>query len=91
MTKEEKLDGFEKELLPDVKESITTLLEYFEEKQLPSAYTACLGTYFENFISFSAIKWDEHCENYGVKMEFPSVEESINKIKSLDVYVEDFR
>ena len=91
MTKEERLERFEIELLPKVKESISRLLEYFEVHKLSSAYTACLVSYFENFISLSAVKWDEHCENYGIKMEFPNLEEELDKIQSLDVYVEDFR
>ena len=91
MTKEEKLEGFEQELLPPVKNAINMLLEYFEAKKLPSAYTACLGNYFENFISFHAVKWREHCENYGVKMDFPELREALENIESLDEYVEEFR
>ena len=91
MTEEEKLEGFEKELLPTVRDEYIELMAYFEEKNLPSAYTACLGTYLENFMGFRAVKWQEHCESYGIKMDKVELKEALEKIQSLDIYVEDFR
>lgn len=91
MTEEEKLEGFEQELLPTVKDEYIKLMNYFEEKKLPSAYTACLGTYLENFMAFRAVTWNEHCENYGIKMDDIELQESLKNIQSLDIYVEDFR
>jgi hypothetical protein len=91
MTEEEKLDGFEKELLPSVRDEYIELMAYFEAKGFPSAYTACLGTYLENFMSFRAVKWKEHCENYGITMDKVDLKEALEKIQSLDMYVEDFR
>jgi len=91
MTEEEKLEGFEQELLPTVKDAYIELFNYFEENKFPSAYMACLGTYLENFMAFKAVKWNEHCENYGITMDAIALKESLEKIQSLDMYVEEFR
>ena len=91
MTKEEKIEAFEQELLPQIKDACVTLVNHFEEKELPSSYSSCLGTYIENFITFQAKSWEEHCENYGVKMEFKEVEKELKIVRSLDEYVEEFR
>ena len=91
MTKEEKIEAFEQELLPQIKDACVRLVDYFEEKKLPSSYTSCLGTYIENFITFNAKSWEEHCKNYGVKMDFKEVEKELKIVSSLDEYVEEFR
>ena len=91
MTQEEKIDAFETQLLPEVKEDVLWVMEYFERKKLPSAYTSCLQMYLANFMGFSAKPWDEHCDGYGIKMDFKELEDAIEKIKGLDDYVEEFR
>ena len=91
MTKEEKIESFEETLIPRVRNSFLELLDYFDTKELPSAYSACLGTYLEKFIAYNATEWDDHCESYGIKMEFAEVQDAIENIKSLDEYVEEFR
>jgi len=91
MTKEEKIEAFEQELLPQIKEACLSLVEFFEKKELSSSYSSCLGTYVENFITFNAKSWEEHCENYGVKMDFKELEKELETVRSLDEYVEEFR
>ena len=91
MTKEEKIEAFEQELLPQIKDACVTLVNHFEAKALPSNYSSCLGTYIENFITFNAKNWEEHCESYGVKMEFKELEKELEIVSSLDEYVEEFR
>ena len=91
MTKEEKIESFEETLIPRVRDSFIELMRYVETKELPSAYSACLGTYLEKFIAYNATSWDEHCESYGIKMEFLEIEDAVENIKSLDEYVEEFR
>ena len=91
MTQEEKIEAFEQELLPQIKDACVTLVDYFESKNLPSSYSSCLGIYVENFITFNAKSWKEHCENYGVTMAFLEVEKELEIVSSLDEYVEEFR
>ena len=91
MTEEEKIDAFETQLLPEVKEDVLWMMEYFESKKLPSVYSSCLQMYLANFMGFNATSWDEHCEEYGIKMDFKEIEDAIEKVKSLDEYVEEFR
>ena len=91
MTKEEKIESFEETLIPRVRDSFIELMAYFEAKKLPSAYSACLATYLEKFIAYNATEWDEHCESYGIKIEFFEVQDAVDNIKSLDEYVDEFR
>jgi hypothetical protein len=91
MTQEEKIEAFEQELLPEIKDACVKLVNYFEAKNLPSSYTSCLGMYVENFITFNAKSWKKHCENYGVKMDFSEVQKELETVSSLDEYVEEFR
>ena len=91
MTQEEKIEAFEQELLPEIKDACVKLVSYFETKSLPSSYTSCLGMYVENFITFNAKSWKDHCENYGVKMDFSEVQKELETVSSLDEYVEEFR
>ena len=91
MTQEKKLEAFETQLLPEVKEEVVWVLEYFEEQNLPSAYASCVQMYLANFMHFAAKPWDEQCEAYGIQMDFKEIQEAIEKIKSLDEYVEDFQ
>jgi len=91
MTQKEKIEAFEQELLPQIKDACVKLVSYFEVKKLPSSYTSCLGMYVENFITFNAKIWKEHCENYGVKMDFLEVQKELETVSSLDEYVEEFR
>ena len=91
MTKEETIEAFEQELLPEIKEASVKILNYLEEKNLPSSYKVCLGSYLENFFSFNARPWKEHCEGYGVKMEFIEIQKELDVVCSLDEYVEEFR
>jgi len=91
MTQDDKIDAFEKNLLPALKEDVLWMMEYFESKKLPSVYGSCLQMYLANFMGFTAKTWDEHCENYGIKMDFEELSDAIENIKSLDEYVEEFR
>ena len=91
MTQEDRVEKFEQELLPKVKDAFVEVMNYIEEKRLASAYVACLSSYVENFVTGKALKWSEHCENYGVKMDFPELIAELEKIESLDEYVKEFR
>ena len=91
MTQEARVEKFEQELLPKVKEAFVEVMNHIEEKKLPSAYVACLSSYVENFVTGKALKWSEHCEEYGVTMAFPELTDALEKIESLDAYVEEFR
>ena len=91
MTEEERVEKFEHELLPKVKDAFVEVMNYIEEKKLPSAYVACLSSYIENFVIGKAIKWKEHCEEYGVRMDFSELTEALEKIESLDKYVKEFK
>ena len=90
MTQEEKVEKFEQELLPKVKDAFVEVMNYIEEKKLPSAYVACLSSYIENFVTGKALKWSEHCEEYGVIMDFPELTDALEKIESLDEHVKEF-
>jgi len=91
INKEEQLRKFEEQLMPKIKDACVLLVDFFEEQALPSSYTACLGTYVENFLTFNAKSWEEHCQEYGVEIDFPEVAKEIEAVKSLDEYVEEFR
>lgn len=91
MIKESKIEEFENNILPTVKEDVLKITEYFENKKLPSVYSSCLQMYLINFIELNARKWKEHCEDYGVEIDFEEIKDAIENVKSLDSYVEDFR
>jgi len=91
MRKEEQLRKFEENLMPKIKDACLYLVDFFEDKELPSSYTACLGSYIENFLTFNAKSWEEHCQDYGVEMDFPEVAKEIETVRSLDEYIKEFR
>ncbi len=91
MTEENKIEAFESNILPEIKEDVLWMIEYFESKKLPSAYSSCLQMYLANFMGLNAKPWDEHCADYGVEMDFEEIKDAIESVKSLDEYVEDFR
>ncbi len=90
MTNEEKIDDFETHILPSIKEDVLKVLNYFQTKDLPSAYASCLQMYLANFMGFRAKPWEEHCDDYGVTMDFPEIEDALKKIKTLDEFVAEF-
>jgi hypothetical protein len=90
MTQEEKIEDFEENILPNVKEEVLTILNYLDEKELPSAYSSCLQMYLANFMGFRAKPWDEQCADYGVEMDFDEIEEAIKKVKTLDTFVSEY-
>ncbi len=90
MNDESKIEEFEKNILPTVKEDVLKIIEYFERKELPSAYSSCLQMYLANFMGLSAKVWDEHCDDYGIKIEFKEIDDAIERVKKLDQYVKDY-
>ncbi len=90
MTQEARVEKFEQELLPKVKDAFIEVMNYIEEKKLPSAYAVCLSSYVENFVTGKALKWKEHCEEYGVEMDFAELKEALEKIESLDEHLKEF-
>jgi len=90
MTQEERVEKFEQELLPKVKDAFVEVKNYIEDKKLPSAYEVCLSSYVGNFITGKALKWSEHCEEYGVTMDFAELTDALEKIESLDEHVKEF-
>ncbi len=91
MNDESKIEEFEKNILPTVKEDVLKIIEYFERKELPSAYSSCLQMYLANFMGLSAKMWDEHCDDYGIKIEFEEIDDAIEHVKKLDQYVKDYQ
>ena len=90
MSQESKIEEFEHNILPSIREDVLKILEYFEQKELPSAYSSCLQMYLANFMGLSAKVWDEHCSDYGIEMDFEAINSAIENVKSLDEYVKDF-
>ena len=90
MTQEEKIEDFEAHILPSIKEEVLKILNYFEQNKLPSAYSSALQMYIANFMALSAKPWDEHCPDYGIEMDFDEIDESIKKVKTLDVFVSEY-
>jgi mannosyltransferase OCH1-like enzyme len=90
MTQEEKIDDFEENILPNIKEDILKIINYFEQHELPSAYSSCLQMYLANFMGFRAKLWDEHCSEYGVEIDFEAIEDSLKKVKTLDEFVSEY-
>ena len=90
MSQESKIEEFEHNILPSIREDVLKILEYFEQKELPSAYSSCLQMYLANFMGLSAKAWDEHCSDYGIEMDFEAINSAIENVKSLDEYVTDF-
>ncbi len=90
MNDESKIEEFEKNILPTVKENVLEIIEYFERKELPSVYSSCLQMYLANFMGLSAKVWDEHCDDYGIKIEFKEIDDAIERVKKLDQYVKDY-
>ena len=90
MTQEAKVEKFEQELLPKVKDAFVEVMNYIEERELPSAYAVCLSSYVEKFVTGKALKWKEHCQEYGVEMNFKELKEALEKIESLDEHVKEF-
>ena len=90
MSQESKIEEFEYSILPSIREDVLKILEYFEQKELPSAYSSCLQMYLANFMGLSAKAWDEHCSDYGIEMDFEAINSAIENVKSLDEYVKDF-
>ena len=91
MTQEEKIEDFEAHILPSIKEEVLKILHYFEDNALPSAYSSALQMYLANFMGFVAKPWNEHCTEYGIEMDFPEIDESIQKVKTLDAFVCEYR
>ena len=90
MTLEEKIEDFEENILPNIKEEVLTILNYFNQNELPSAYSSCVQMYLANFMGFAAKPWDEQCADYGVEMDFNEIEEAIKKVKTLDEFVSEY-
>ena len=90
MTEEDKIEEFETNILPTVKEDVLEIIEYFESKELPSVYSSCVQMYLANFMGLSAKVWDEHCNDYGIKIEFEEIDDALERVKKLDQYVKDY-
>ena len=90
MNEDSKIEAFETNILPTVKEDILEIIEYFESKELPSVYSSCVQMYLANFMGLSAKVWDEHCDDYGIKIEFKEIDDAIERVKKLDQYVKDY-
>ena len=90
MNDESKIEAFETNILPTVKEDVLEIIEYFESEELPSVYSSCVQMYLANFMGLSAKVWDEHCDDYGIKIEFKEIDDAIERVKKLDQYVKDY-
>ena len=91
MNDESKIEAFETNILPTVKEDVLEIIEYFERKELPSVYSSCVQMYLANFMGLSAKVWDEHCNDYGIKIEFEEINDALERVKKLDQYVKDYQ
>ena len=91
MNDESKIEAFETNILPTVKEDVLEIIEYFESKELPSVYSSCVQMYLANFMGLSANVWEEHCDDYGIKIEFKEIDDAIERVKKLDQYVKDYQ
>ncbi len=91
MNDESKIEAFETNILPTVKEDVLEIIEYFESKELPSVYSSCVQMYLANFMGLRAKVWEEHCDDYGIKIEFKEIDDAIERVKKLDQYVKDYQ
>ena len=91
MNEDSKIEAFETNILPTVKEDVLKIIEYFESKELPSVYSSCVQMYLANFMGLSAKVWDEHCDDYGIKIEFKEINDALERVKKLDQYVKDYQ
>jgi len=42
-------------------------------------------------MGLSAKVWEEHCDDYGIKIEFEEIDDAIERVKKLDQYVKDYQ